>query len=156
MLSQSVMSDSAIPWTVASEAPLSMGFSRQEYWRGLPFPSPGDLPDSEIEPWSPASQADSLPAELEGSPFIRDLLLLFNHSVVSDSLQPHRLKPARLLSPWDSPGKNPGVGCHALLQGVFPTQGSNPGVLHWQVHSLPLMFIWKPVVLKQGSSLTCP
>ena len=46
------------------EAPLSMGFSRQEYWSGLPFPSPGDLPDPEIEPGSPALQADSLLTEL--------------------------------------------------------------------------------------------
>ena len=52
------------PWTVARQAPLSMGFSRQEYWTGLPFPSPGDLPDPEIEPRSPALQADSLPTEL--------------------------------------------------------------------------------------------
>ena len=43
---------------------------------------------------------------------------------------PHGLQPASLLCPWDSPGKNPGVGCHALLQGTFPTQGSNPGFLH--------------------------
>ena len=49
------MSDSfVIPWTVACQAPLSMGFSRQEYWSGLPFPSPGDLPDPEIEPTAPA------------------------------------------------------------------------------------------------------
>ena len=52
------------PWTVAYQAPPSMGFSRQEYWSGLPFPSPGDLPDSGIEPGSPALQADSLPSEL--------------------------------------------------------------------------------------------
>ena len=44
----------ATPWTVAYQAPLSMGFSRQEYWSGLPFPSPGDLPDPGIEPRSPA------------------------------------------------------------------------------------------------------
>ena len=43
---------------------------------------------------------------------------------------PHRLQPARLLRPWDSPGKNIGVGCHFLLQGIFPTQGSNLGLLH--------------------------
>ena len=50
------MSDSFVtPWTVAHQAPLSMGFSRQEYWSGLPFPSPGDLPDPGIEPESPAS-----------------------------------------------------------------------------------------------------
>ena len=51
------------PWTVAYEAPLSMEFSRQEYWSGLPYPSPGDLPDPGIEPGSPALQADSLPSE---------------------------------------------------------------------------------------------
>ena len=52
------------PWTVAYQAPLSMGFSRQEYWSGLPFPSPGDIPKSGIEPWSPALQADALISEL--------------------------------------------------------------------------------------------
>ena len=54
----------AIPWTVACQAPLSMGFSRQEYWSGLPFPFPGDFPDPGIEPGSPALQADSLLTEL--------------------------------------------------------------------------------------------
>ena len=52
------------PWTVACQAPLSKGFSRQEYWSGLPFPSPGDLPNPGIEPGSPALQADSLPTEV--------------------------------------------------------------------------------------------
>ena len=52
------------PWTVAYQVPPSMGFSRQEYWGGLPFPSPGDLPDPGIDPGSPALQADSLPTEL--------------------------------------------------------------------------------------------
>ena len=51
-------------------------------------------------------------------------------SVVSDSLGPHGLDPASLLCPWDSPGKNPGVGCHFLLQEIFLTQGSNPGLLN--------------------------
>ena len=50
----------ATPWIVAVQASLSMEFSRQEYWRGLPFPSPGDLPDLGIEPWPAALQADSL------------------------------------------------------------------------------------------------
>ena len=54
------------PWTVACQAPLSMRFSRKEYWSGLPFASPGDLPDLGIEPGSPALQADSLPTELQG------------------------------------------------------------------------------------------
>ena len=53
----------ATPWTVAHQASLSMEFSRQEYWSGLPFPSPGDLPDPEIEPRSPALQADTLTSE---------------------------------------------------------------------------------------------
>ena len=52
------------PWTVACQAPLSMGFSRQEYWSGLPCPPPGHLPNSGIKPRSPELQADSLPSEL--------------------------------------------------------------------------------------------
>ena len=52
------------PWTVAHQGPLSMGFSRKEYWSGLPFPSPGDRPDPGIEPRSLALQADSLPNEI--------------------------------------------------------------------------------------------
>ena len=52
------------PWTVACQVSLPMGFSGQEYWSGLPFPSPGDLSDPGIEPRSPALQADSLPTEL--------------------------------------------------------------------------------------------
>ena len=51
------------PWTVALQAPLSMEFSRQEYWNGLPFPSPGDLPNPGIEPGSPTLQGDSLLSE---------------------------------------------------------------------------------------------
>ena len=54
----------------------------------------------------------------------------FSRSVVSDSLRPCGLQPTRLLCPWDSSGKNTGVGCHFLLQGIFRTQGSNPGLLH--------------------------
>ena len=56
------------PWTVAHQAPLSMEFSRQEYWSGLPFPSPGDFPDPGIEPRFPALQADALPTEPPGKP----------------------------------------------------------------------------------------
>ena len=55
-----------IPWTAAYQVPPSMGFSRQEYWSGLPFPSPGDLPDPGIEPGSPALQADTLPTKPPG------------------------------------------------------------------------------------------
>ena len=62
----------------------------------------------------------------------------WSHSVVSDSLWPHGLKPTRLLGTWDSPGKNTRVCCHFLLQGIFPTQGLNPlfllgrwNLYHW-------------------------
>ena len=55
-------------WTVALQAPPPMGFFRQEYWSGLPFPSPGDLSDPGIEPRSPALQADALPSEPPGKP----------------------------------------------------------------------------------------
>ena len=57
----------ATPWTVAYQAPPTLEFSRQEYWSGLPFPSPGDLHDPGIEPRSPALQVDALPSEPPGS-----------------------------------------------------------------------------------------
>ena len=69
VLSHSVVSDSAIIWTVACQAPVSMGFSRKEYWSGLPLPPPGDLLDPGIEPMSsvsPVLQADSLMATSSG------------------------------------------------------------------------------------------
>ena len=61
------MSNSVTPRTVAYQATLSMGFSRQEYWSGLPFPPPGDLPNPGIEPRSPALQADTLPSDPPGT-----------------------------------------------------------------------------------------
>ena len=69
-VSLSVLSNSWRPHglTVTCQAPLSMEFSRQEYWSEWPFPFPGDLPDAGIEPGSPALQADSLPSELLGKP----------------------------------------------------------------------------------------
>ena len=71
-------------------------------------------------------------------------------SVVSDSLWPCGLQPIRLLCPWDSPGKNTGVGCHDLLQGIFRTQGLNPHFLHflhWQTGSLLLAPSGKPIFI---------
>ena len=61
------------PWTVAQQAPLSMRFSSQEYWSGLPFPFPGELPYPGIEPRSPALQADSLPTGTSGKPLINSV-----------------------------------------------------------------------------------
>ena len=60
----------ATPWTTAHQAPLSVSFSRQGCWSGLPFPSPGDLPNPGIEPGSPALQADSLPTNIQGKPIL--------------------------------------------------------------------------------------
>ena len=62
--------------------------------------------------------------------FIRGKSVSVSGSVVPESLRPHGLQPTRLLSPWDFPGKDTGVGCHFPLQGIFPTQGSNLGLLH--------------------------
>ena len=69
-------------------------------------------------------------------------------SVVYNSLQPYGLYPARLLCPWDSPGKNTGVGCHFLLQGIFLTQELNLHLLcllHWRADSLPLSHLGNPL-----------
>ena len=75
------------PWTVARQAPLSMGFSRQEYWSGLPCPPPGGLPNPGSKPRSPALQVDSLPSEPPGKPLrqsrVQTLALTLNCWVVT-------------------------------------------------------------------------
>ena len=73
------MSDFATPWTLAHQAPLSMGFPRKEYWSELPLPSPGDLPDPGVEPKSPAL-ADSLPPSHQGSSRQIDILAVEHFS----------------------------------------------------------------------------
>ena len=81
-----------------------MGFSRQEYWSGLPFPSPGDLPNPGIEPRSPALQADALPSEPPGKPLCGELLCLFRverpHSCPQHSRQASTPFTMRRTSPW--------------------------------------------------------
>ena len=131
-ISHSVMPDSATPWTAAHQAPLSMWFSRQGYWSGLPFPSPGDLPNPGINLGCPAMQAESLLTELQGKPLLAysERKGKGSRSVVPDSLQPHGLSPTSLLHPWDFPGNSTGVDGHFLLQRIFPIQGWNPGLLH--------------------------
>ena len=64
-----------------------MGFSRQEYWSGLPFPLPGDLPDPGIEPWSPALQADSLPTEPRGKPLVTFRIYYSNIIIRGDNIR---------------------------------------------------------------------
>ena len=77
------MSDSATPWTVAYHASPSMGFSRQEYWSGLPFPPLGDLPNPGIEPQSPTLQTDALPSEPPGKLYV---LAIVNSAAMNNVL----------------------------------------------------------------------
>ena len=86
---------------------------------GLLFPSPGEAD-------SPELKMDSLPTESPGEPCLT-IYIYESRSVMSDSLWPHGL-----YSPWNSPGQNTGEGSHSLLQGIFPTQGLNPDLLHWR------------------------
>ena len=114
-----------ILWIAAHQVLPPMRFSKQEYWSGLPFPSPGDLPDPGTELGSPALQADSLPSQSAGKPIadrihlhlcyydsncISGMKFKNNRSVsrlvLSDSQPPHGLLPTRLLCPWNSSGKN--------------------------------------------------
>ena len=76
------MSDFATPWTIADQVSPSMGLSRQDYWSGLPFRSPGDLPDPVIEPGSPTLQADTLPSE----PLVKPMLDLKDNQIFVELL----------------------------------------------------------------------
>ena len=92
---------------------------------GGPFPSSGDLPDPGIEPAFPALAGRFFTTEPPGKPNQIFESLSVSCSGVSSSLRPLGLQHTRLLCPWNSPGKNTGVGCQSLLQGIFLTQGSN-------------------------------
>ena len=115
-------------------------FSRQEYWSGLPFPSPGDLPDPGIEPRFPTLQADTLTSEPPGKPCVT-------------------LCDPRDCSPWNSSGQNTRVGSLSLLQGIFPTQGSNPGLPHCRPILYPLSHKGNPrdhpICIKESVLLYC-
>ena len=125
----------ATPWTVAHQAPPSLGFSRREHWSGLPFPPPGDIPDPGIEPASPTLQADALPSDHQGSFICWPTVLLlrvcmlsrFSHVQLCATLWTVACQVSLSLG---FPGKNTGVGCHAHLQGIFPTQGLDPDLPH--------------------------
>ena len=132
------MFNSAIPWTVAHHAPLSMGFPRQEYWSGLPFPPAGDLPDPGITHMSPALASRFFIAESPGKPIIDGLWSeseRASSSVMSSSLTPWTVA-IWLLCLWNSPGKNTGVGCHFLLAGDLPNPGIEPRSPALQADSL--------------------
>ena len=112
--------NSATPRPIAYRAPLSMEFSKQEYWSGLPFHSPGDLPGPGIEPWSLTLQADALPSEPPGKPGRWQMPLLQLCSTLCDPMD----------CPWRSPGQTTEMGSLSLLQGIFLAQGWNPGLPH--------------------------
>ena len=116
-----------------------------------------------IGPYNQLTEKEKTPT------YLRNVLYL--HSVMLDSLQPHGLEPVRLLCPWDSLGKNNGVDCHALLQGIFLTQGLNPGLLHckqvlfclsyreeaptWEMNWYNLLVLVKNVQLLYDSKGSC-
>ena len=106
-----------------------MIFPRQEYGSELPFPFSGYLPDPEVEPPSPASAGRFFTTEHRRSPCFR-LDELVAQSCLTLCNPVDCMQPARLHCPWNSPGKNTGVGCHFLLQRMFLTQGSNQDLLH--------------------------
>ena len=119
-----------IQWAIACQDLPSLGFSRQEYWSGLPFPSPGDLFNPGMEFGSPALQEDSLPTELQGKPH-RELPPpppMSLGAMLPSPLANVILQEAPLSIEFSS--KNTRVGCHSLLQGIFPIQGLNSGLLH--------------------------
>ena len=127
------------PWTVVCQAPSSMGFPRQEYWSRLPFSPPGDLPDPGIEPTSLPSPVSSdgfftTSATWEPKSWHVGSSPSLSWSEVAQSC-PTLCDPMGCSLPGSSvhgisPGKNTGVGCHSLLQGIFPTQGSKSGLLY--------------------------
>ena len=98
-VSHSVVPIFATPWTVAHQAPLSIGFSRQEYWSGLPFPSPGDLPNPGIEPRSLTLQADSSPFEPPGKPQYIVVIIIKTCPLVCSATGSHIIPKLTTLSP---------------------------------------------------------
>ena len=130
----------ATPWTVARQAPLSMRFPlRQEYWSGLPFPSPGDLPNPGLEPTSPALAGGFFTTEPKNGSEVKWKSL--NHVWL-------------FVTPWTIQSME-----FSLLQGIFPTQGLNPGLPHckWILYQLshkesPRILEWVVYPFSSGSS----
>ena len=108
----------------------------QEYWSGWPCPPPGDLPNTGIEPVSFTSPALA-------DRFFTTLATWKWKSLSRVSLQPHGL-----YSPWNSPGQNTGVGSLSLFQGIFPIQGSNPGLPHCRQILYQLSYKGSPRILE--------
>ena len=115
------------PWTVARREPLSMRFSRQEYWSGVPCPPPGDLSEPATEPMSPALQVDSLLLSHQGSP--KHLILVRRMEIFLRRLCMHAELCPTLCKSMDC-RQEYWSRFYFLLQGTFPTQRSNPHLLH--------------------------
>ena len=126
------------------QAPLSMEFSMQEYWSGSHALLLGIFLTRGLNPGPLNCRQILYYLRVQGSPAQALSVCVLSRSVMSDSLQQHGLQPGRLLCPWDSPGKNTGVGCHALLQGIFLTQGVEPEFPALQGDSLPAELPGKP------------
>ena len=128
LLSCSVMSSSfEIPWTVPCHVGLSMGFPRQEYWSGLPFPSPGHLPTPGIKPKSPTLHAVSLPLRHQGSPLINGTFVTAAPANYDTMVNRPITKP--LVEPWGCAGY--------MLLGPGLTQPSSPRTLSYVPLSTP-------------------
>ena len=111
----------ATPWTIARQAPLSMEFSRQEYWSGLPFPSPGKLPDPGMEPESLPLQADSSPSDTREAPVVCITYIIFRYPI-------NVLKPCCLMiwtspSAWHDLAESEHRLCSAFNLSLSPTTG---------------------------------
>ena len=118
-VNQSVVLDSATPRTVAHQAPLSMGLSRQEYWSGLPFHSPGEFPNPGFETGSPALQVDSLPSEPPGKPKVkkpcaRDFTFTFHFHALEKEMATHSSVLAWKIPRTGKPGGLPFMGLHRV------------------------------------------
>ena len=145
----SVVSNSATLWTADCQESLSMGFSKQEYWSGLPHPVPGDLSNRGIKPGSPVSsgsQVDSLPLSHWGSPNSVLNSVQFSRSVVSDFLRPLELQHARPPCPSPTPGVysnscpssrwcHPTISSSVVPFSSAPNPSQHQGLFQW-VNSL--------------------
>ena len=108
------------PWTVVYQAPLSLEFSRQDYWSELLFLSPEDLPNSSIKRGSPALKVISLPSKPPGKPTISQKVKMKVSRSCPTLCDPMDCSRPGSSVPGDFPGKNTGVGSCSLLQGIFP------------------------------------
>ena len=112
-----------MPGTVASQAPLFMGFSRQEYWSGLPCPPPGDLPNPEIEPRSTTFQADSLPSEPPGKSDSVDQILIPTRSSVLEEERSKSKSSSRTITNLYIAGSQTGASINSVENSYI--EGSN-------------------------------